>query len=91
MSWTWAGPGRCRRRLAVRRLEAVDREQLNEGGGRRRRRVHDRHPVAGDAGDHVLQQRVVGAAEQQRVDPGGGGHREHELAGGVAHAQERGE
>ena len=50
------------------RLEAVDREQLGERGGRRRRRIDDRDAVAGDRRDERPEQRVVGAAEQQRVD-----------------------
>ena len=76
-------------RVACRRLEAVDREQLDERRRGGRRRVHDRDPLAGDRGDDRPEERIVGAAEEERVDPGRRRQREDELAGRVALAEQR--
>ena len=73
----------------VASLEPVDVEQLGQGRRGRRRRVDDRDVVARDPGDDRAQQRVVGAAEQQRVDRRSGRAREDRLAGRVALAEQR--
>ena len=73
----------------ARSLEAVDDQQLGQRGRRRRRRVDDRDAIAGDRGDQRPQQRVVGTAQQQRVDRRAGRSREDRLAVGVALAQQR--
>lgn len=58
--------------------------------------IDDRDVVADEAADDRAQQRIVGAAEQQRVDPGVTGHGEDErlVAGTIAErlrAEERGQ
>ncbi len=55
----------------------------------RRRRIDDRDPVADVGGDDRPQQRVVGAAEKQRIDRRSGRLREDRFARGVALADER--
>ena len=89
-SWTCAG-----RRTAIvaaaRRLEAVDREQLDSADAVAVAEVDDRDPLARDRRDDRPEQRVVGAAEEERVDPRGGRQREDEVARLVALAEQRGQ
>ena len=89
-------PGVAGRQLAMDRrlggpgcrLEPVDAQQLGQGGGGGRRGIDDRHALAGDGRDDRPQQRVVGAAEQQRVDGRARRPREDRLAVGIALAEE---
>ena len=86
VSWTWPASGVS---AASPGLEPVDVEQLGQrrcGGGRR---VDDRDVVAGDPGDDLAQQRVVGAAQEERVDRRAGRSREDRVAGRVALAEQR--
>jgi hypothetical protein len=52
-------------------------------------RVDDRDALARDAGDHRPEQRVVGAAQQERVDPRRRRQGEDELAGLVTRPEQR--
>ena len=72
-----------------RGLEPVHRQQLGKRGRRRRRGVHDRDAVPDGRRDDRPEQRVVRAAEQQRVDLGRRRAREHELPCPVALAEQR--
>ncbi len=80
------GGGPARR---ARHLEPVHRQQLGQGRCRGRRGIDDRDPVADGVGEGGADERVVGAAEQEGVDPGRGRSREHELPRPVALAQQR--
>ena len=54
--------------------------QAGQGAGRGRRGVDDGDVVTDDAADDRAEQRIVGAAQQQRVDAGAHGHGEDEAS-----------
>ena len=85
VSWRWIASAPRR----GRGIEPVHREEVDQGGRGGRRRVDHRDAVAGHRLDHRPEQRVVGAAQEERVDPGRRREREDELAARVALAEER--
>ena len=81
----------CGRPTLGRRLQPVDAQQLGERGRGGRGRIDDRHALPDDALDDRAQQRIVGAAQQQRVDGRAGRAREDRFAVGVAFPEQRGQ